>query len=175
MTRTLVLNVGYEPLGVVSFKRALVLVLADKAHVVETGSQLVRSAEQALPVPSVIRLARHVRVPYRSRPPLSRRNILLRDGYTCQFTHCGARATTIDHLLPRSRGGGDSWDNLVAACGTCNTRKGNRTLQEMGWALCRQPDAPRTARRLIIGAASGDPAWEPYLGGPPEFRAAVPA
>ena len=159
--RTLVLNAGYEPLAVVSFRRALVLVLAGKATVIADGPNPVVSGTLILPRPSVIVLARYVRVPHGRSVPVSRRGVLRRDDHRCAY--CGKHATTIDHVLPRSRGGGDSWQNLVACCVRCNNLKGNHTPEEKGWAMRVRPGVPRGPAWAVRGADVRDPQWEEYL------------
>lgn len=161
MAGALVLNATYEPLCVVPLRRAVVLVLAEKAEIVAPGSQVWHSERLAIPAPSVLRLSRYVRVPYRRDMPLTRRAVLARDGYRCGY--CGARAETIDHVRPRSRGGAHVWTNVVAACAPCNHRKGDRLLSEIGWSLSCAPVAPPPAVALVAGWASRDPAWEPWL------------
>jgi len=129
--RTLVLNAGYEPLAVVSFKRALVLVLNEKATVLaDIGGEVVRSARAEFDMPSVILLQRYVRIPNARKVPVSRRGVLRRDSNRCGY--CGKSANTIDHVLPKSRGGKDTWENLIACCLRCNNVKGDKTPQEMG-------------------------------------------
>lgn len=160
--RTLVLNAGYEPLAVVSFKRALVLVMNDKATIVErVEGDPVWAASGAYDRPAVILLTRYVRVPGARTVPVTRRGVLRRDAHRCGY--CGKTATTIDHVLPRSRGGADSWENLVAACVRCNNTKGDRTPQEIGWELRLVPRAPRGAQWTVRGTERADPRWEPYL------------
>ena len=159
--RTLVLNAGYEPLAVVSFRRALVLVLAGKATVIVDGPNPVVSGTVILPRPSVIVLARYVRVPHGRSVPVSRRGVLRRDDHRCAY--CDKHATTIDHVLPRSRGGRDSWENLVACCVRCNNLKGNRTPEEKGWSLRVRPGVPRGPAWVVRGADVRDPQWEEYL------------
>lgn len=159
--RTLILNVSYEPLCVVSVRRAVVLVMADKAEVVTPGDHQVRSASTSMPAPKVIRLRYFVRVPYRAALPLSNRNVLARDGHRCAY--CPAKATTVDHVLPRSRGGSNTWDNVVAACYRCNNRKADRLLSELGWTLGFTPKAPTGWSWLVVGVAATDPDWEPWL------------
>jgi 5-methylcytosine-specific restriction endonuclease McrA len=159
--RTLVLNAGYEPLSVVSFKRAVVLVLDGKAMVLaETGDYL-HSAELALGTPSVILLVRYVRTPRRHSVAVSRRGVLRRDGHRCAY--CGGHAETVDHVHPRSRGGGDSWTNLVACCLRCNGVKGDRTPEEMGWRLRHRPHAPSGPLWALRGSEAVDPRWEEFL------------
>lgn len=162
MMRTLVLNAGYEPLAVVSFKRALVLVMNEKATVIEhVVDDPVRTRRGPLERPAVIILTRYVRVPMMRQVPVTRRGVLRRDGHRCGY--CGKAAATIDHVLPRSRGGGDTWENLVAACVRCNNLKGDRTPQEMGWKLREMPRPPRGPGWMVRGADRSDPCWEPYL------------
>src|SRR5688572_22369254 len=160
--RTLVLNAGYEPLAVVSFKRALVLVMNDKATVVErVEGDPVWGASAVFDRPAVILLTRYVRLPHGRRVPVTRRGVLRRDAHRCAY--CGRGASTIDHILPRSRGGGDSWENLVACCLRCNNIKGDRTPQEMKWELRFTPNPPRGAQWTVRGTERTDPCCEPYL------------
>lgn len=161
MAGALVLNATYEPLCVVPLRRAVVLVLAEKAIVVEAGAQVLHSQRLALQVPSVVRLSRYVRVPYRREAPLTRRSVLERDGYTCGY--CGGRADTIDHVRPRSRGGMHVWTNVVAACARCNHRKGDRLLPELGWQLRTPVQQPPATVAVVMGWAKREPTWERYL------------
>ena len=137
--RTLVLNAGYEPLAVITFRRALVLVLTGKASVVAEGDDPVVGPQDILGRPSVILLNRYIRPRYNTMTAVSRRGVLRRDGHRCAY--CGKAAHTIDHVQPKSRGGADSWENLVAACLRCNNAKGDHTPAEMGWktAVCPGP------------------------------------
>ncbi len=160
--RTLVLNAGYEPLAVVSFRRAVVLVLAGKAAVVESGPHPVISEMLTVPRPSVIVLSRYVKVPHGRVIPVSRRGVLRRDEHRCAY--CESHATTIDHVLPRSRGGQDTWENLVACCMRCNNVKGNRTPEEMGWTMASRPRPPRGPAWVVRGADVREPSWEEFLG-----------
>lgn len=163
MARALLLNASYEPLCVVPTRRAVVLVLTAKAVVLEAAQRELHSERLTLAEPVVIRLTRYVRVPYRARAPLSRQGVLARDGGRCQY--CGSSAETLDHVIPRSRGGRHVWENLVAACRRCNHTKADRTLDELGWTLrSGQPDAPRGAQRLLLGHSRYEPAWAPYVG-----------
>lgn len=161
MSHALVLNATYEPLCVVPMRRAVLLVLAEKATVVEPGPGLLRSERQAIAVPAVVRLTRFVRVPYRRAVPLTRRSVLERDGHSCVY--CGRRAESIDHVVPRSRGGEHVWDNVVASCRTCNHRKADRLLGELGWTLPHPPAVPRATVAILVGVSRRDPVWEPYL------------
>jgi 5-methylcytosine-specific restriction endonuclease McrA len=160
--RTLVLNAGYEPLGVVSFKRALILVLNQKATVLSGASeQMVHSARGSYELPRVILLSRYVRVPNSRQVPLSRRGVLRRDSNQCAY--CKRAANTIDHVQPKSRGGQDTWENLVACCLKCNNIKGDKTLQELGWELGFTPRMPSGMAWTIRGADSVDPEWIDFL------------
>jgi 5-methylcytosine-specific restriction endonuclease McrA len=160
--RTLVLNAGYEPLAVVSFKRALVLVMGGKAVVVASDSEHpVLGSSGSWDRPSVILLTRYVRIPVSRRVPVSRRGVLRRDSHRCAY--CGHSATTVDHVLPRSRGGADSWENLVACCLNCNNVKGDRTPAEMGWRLRLTPRMPHGTGWIVRGVERPQPDWSEYL------------
>jgi 5-methylcytosine-specific restriction endonuclease McrA len=160
--RTLVLNAGYEPLGVVSFKRALILVLNQKATVISGDEEKqVHSARGSYALPRVILLSRYVRVPHSRKVPLSRRGVLRRDGNQCAY--CKRAANTIDHVQPKSRGGLDTWENLVACCLRCNNIKGDKTLHELGWELPVTPRMPSGLAWTIRGADSVDPEWMDFL------------
>jgi len=158
----LVLNATYEPLCVVPVRRAVVLVLSAKAVAVEAGEGALHSATRTVVIPAVVRLTRFVRVPYRAQVPLTRKAVFARDGGHCVY--CGAAATSIDHVVPRSRGGTHTWDNVVAACGRCNHAKGDRSVAELGWGLGAIPGVPKGMAWRVLGHRSIDPVWEPYLG-----------
>lgn len=162
MRETLVLNASFEPLSTVSLRRAVVLVMQGKAVVEQSHPGLrVRAASLDLPVPQVVRLCRYVWVPFRQRAPWSRRGVLVRDRHRCAY--CGRRATTVDHVLPRSQGGDDSWLNTVAACSTDNLRKADRTPAQAGMALRSRPFAPTPAAALLLALGLRDdealPEW----------------
>lgn len=160
--RTLVLNAGYEPLAVVSFKRALVLVMNEKATVIErVEGDPVWAARDVYDRPAVIVLTRYVRIPGSRRVPVTRRGVLRRDAHRCAY--CGKAASTIDHVMPRSRGGADTWENLVACCLGCNNAKGNRTPQEMSWSMRLVPRAPHGNGWTVRGTERAEPQWGPYL------------
>jgi len=163
--RTLVLNAGYEPLAVVSFKRALILVLNNKAKVLQGAPKYrVRSAKADFECPSVILLSRYVRIPGCRVIPVSRRGVLRRDGYRCAY--CARSADTIDHVQPKSRGGRDTWENLVACCLNCNNKKGDRTLSEIGWKLTFNPRMPSGVAWSVRGAERLEPEWQEFLARP---------
>jgi 5-methylcytosine-specific restriction endonuclease McrA len=160
--RTLVLNAGYEPLAVVSFRRALVLVMNEKATIlVSDVENPVFGISGSWQRPSVIVLRRYVRVPHTRQVPLTRRGVLRRDGNRCAY--CAGAATTVDHITPRSRGGADTWENLVACCLRCNNAKGDRTLTEMRWKLRVTPKAPHGSVWLVRGIERPQPDWSEYL------------
>jgi 5-methylcytosine-specific restriction endonuclease McrA len=162
----LVLNATYEPIHITAVKRALVLVLKGVARAEEENHAVVHSARLSLRVPSVIRLLEYRRIPLQTRA-LSRKNILLRDRNTCQF--CGrifpAADLTLDHVVPRSRGGMTSWENLVACCHGCNNRKGDRTPEEAGLRLIRRPRPfnLHTSRHLMRMLGRAEEKWRKYL------------
>ncbi len=139
----LLLNASFEPLKVVSAKRAVVLVLSGKAEMVEPGDARYRHERGEVVVPAVLRLVKFVRVPYRTTVPLSRRAVLARDGGLCAY--CSGAADTVDHVQPRAHGGQHRWDNVVAACRSCNNRKDDKALAQVGWALNFKPYAPNAA------------------------------
>ena len=163
--RVLLLNSTFEPLTALSVRRAVVMVLCGKADVVHedpTGPELC-SATRVLVVPTVIRLRSYVRVPYRARVPMTRAALMHRDRFRCAY--CGAKADTVDHVVPRSRGGAHSWENCVAACANCNHRKADKLLTELGWTLRSAPLPPKGQHwRLLSSVKELDPAWVRYLG-----------
>ncbi len=152
--RVLVLNATYEPLHTTSWQRAVVLVLDGAAEVIRADDTVrIRSARLDLAHPVVIRLVTYVRFRAR-RAAVTRRAILARDGHRCAY--CRHRADTVDHVIPRSRpGGAGSWTNMVAACRSCNTRKGNRTPAEAGMELHTTPYEPHGAAAILLLAAGG--------------------
>ena len=157
--RVLLLNATFEPLTALPLRRAVVLVMCGKAEVVhgDPGGIELHSAKVSLPVPSVIRLSTYVRVPYRAQVPLTRAGLMHRDRYRCAY--CGGRAETIDHVIPRSRGGPHAWTNCVACCAKCNHRKADRLLSEIGWRLRVVPRAPaRPALAAARALQGGRPA-----------------
>jgi 5-methylcytosine-specific restriction endonuclease McrA len=165
MNHVLVLNATYEPLNVVSVRRAVLLILKEKAELVEAAEAWLRSERVAVPVPLVIRLVYYVRIPRNFSLPLSRRTVLARDHYTCQY--CGdipGRANlTIDHVVPRSRGGETRWENVVTACATCNRRKDNRTPEEAGMPVLTPPRRPRYLALTLLTGSSVPEAWGKYM------------
>ena len=157
----LLLNATYEPLCVVSVRRAAILVLSGKAVCVADGDGVLHSSRHQVPVPLVARLTRFVRVPYRTHVGLSRRAIFARDNGRCVY--CAGNAETIDHVHPRSKGGRHAWENVVAACARCNHLKGDKLLGELGWRLPMPPMAPHGAAWRVLGHRTPDPRWAAWL------------
>ena len=161
MSKVLVLNASYEPLNICSWRRAVVLILKGKAESIEHNGKML---SEAVALPTVIRLRNYVKIPYKEIS-LSRRNVLHRDNYTCQY--CGERRhdLTIDHIMPRSRGGIDSWENVVAACLKCNVKKGDRTPREAHMVLMTTPRRPPSHVTFEISkhSLSGHTYWNKYL------------
>lgn len=165
--RVLVLNASYEPLRLISVRRAVILLLQEKAEVVEAIEQQIRASNRALDVPLVIRLLRYIAIPRRMRLPCTRRGVLVRDRETCQY--CGAQPgrahLTIDHVLPRTQGGTTEWENVVAACSSCNHRKGGRTPQQAGMSLIAQPRQPHYLAFVLLGELERHTVWRKYAFG----------
>ena len=159
----LVLNASYEPIHICSARRALTLVLKGAAVVEERSAFTVRTAKLHIPIPSVVRLFKYRRIPRQNRS-VSRKGIILRDGATCQYCRkkLPPKDLTLDHVVPRSRGGESTWENLVACCYPCNNRKGNRTPQEAGMVLAKlpRPIGIHARHRLMAG---DEKVWERYL------------
>lgn len=161
MTSALVLNASYEPLSVVSSRRATCLVLADKADMLEDDGTVIHSESLDLANPSVIRLRYMVKVPYVRRVALSRRAVFARDDHRCQY--CGGRADSIDHVHPRSRGGSNTWENVAAACRPCNMGKRDRTPEEAGMRLVRPCRPPRATAWVVVSVSGIPDTWRRYL------------
>jgi len=161
MSGALVLNVTFEPLGVVAVRRAVCLVISDKADVVEADVIPMYTVDQSFPRPLVVKLRYMVHVPYRRLTAVSRRAVFARDDHRCQY--CGRHADSIDHVLPRSRGGEHVWENVAAACRRCNTHKRDRTPEEAGMRLERPCTAPRHGGWIALGSSRVPDVWKPYL------------
>jgi 5-methylcytosine-specific restriction endonuclease McrA len=160
----LVLNATFEPINVCTVRRATVLLLKARAELVERSERELHSESLTMPRPIVIRLTTYVRVPRDAhRRKITRRAVFARDRWTCQY--CGGiRGTlTIDHVIPRSRGGPSSWDNIVTCCAPCNRRKGDRLPRNAGMQLMSEPRAPNPQIFIHVAATTIHPAWEQYL------------
>jgi 5-methylcytosine-specific restriction endonuclease McrA len=164
--RVLVLNASFEPLSLISVQRAIVLLLREKAEAIENDiSRQLRAERVAFPVPLVIRLIHYVSIPRRLKIPLTRKTLLSRDEYTCQFCGTTAGPLTVDHVMPRSRGGQTSWENCVTACLRCNHRKGNKTPDEANMALRKKPARPDFTHMafVILGEARHNEVFQRYI------------
>ncbi len=159
----LLLNGSYEPLNVCSLRRGIELIYLGKAELIHSyDGKVIRAESMAIPRPSVIRLKYFVKI-RRGELPLTKRNILRRDGHTCQY--CGAKGEvmTVDHIVPRSQGGKDDWENLVCACFSCNHLKGERTPEQAGMRLTRKPRKPSHIHLLLAQIPIPDNRWKSYL------------
>ena len=170
----LVLNATYEPINVCTVRRAAVLLLKEKAEVVEQAAWSLRSEHTAMARPVVIRLLSYVRVP---RDPqqrrITRRAVFARDGWACQY--CGTTGTlTVDHVIPRSKGGNSSWDNIVASCAPCNRRKGDRLPAQAGMHPRSRPAAPNAHIFIAVAAPRIPKAWHTWLPGAAGLTALTP-
>ncbi len=165
MQRVLVLNATYEPLSIVSVQRAIVLLLKEKAELVEAAAERLHAARTSLPVPLVIRLIYYVRIPQAIMLAPTRRSVALRDNFTCQYCGLapGRGLLTLDHIIPRSRGGQTTWENVVTACRVCNMRKGNRTPEEAGLVLHRRPGRPHYLAFLFLSDMGPRDIWGKYM------------
>ena len=159
----LVLNQSYEPINVCNVRRAFVLLFRGKAEALEYNHAVVRTVQQTYPCPSVIRLLYLIRRPW-PKARLTRREVFLRDQYTCQYCGTKTRELTLDHVLPRHCGGSHSWENLVSACKACNHRKGGRTPREAHMSLIRQPRTPKgTSLYIFYEHVESYKEWERFL------------
>jgi 5-methylcytosine-specific restriction endonuclease McrA len=159
----LVLNATYEPINVCSVRRAAVLLLKSKAEVLEHAAWELRSEHTAMPRPVVIRLVSYVNVPRDThRRKITRRAVFARDGWACQY--CGSRSNlTVDHVIPRSKGGTSSWDNIVASCAPCNRRKGDHLPDKAGMHPRQTPTAPNPSIFIHVASPTIPAAWRPWL------------
>jgi 5-methylcytosine-specific restriction endonuclease McrA len=162
--RVLVLNASYEPINVCTVRRAAVLVFKSRAEVLEKGEGALHSERLAFDRPCVIRLMRYVRIPRDvHRRKITRKAVLARDAYTCQYCGRQAPGLTVDHVIPRSRGGSSSWENIVASCAPCNRKKGNRLPREAKMRPTNHPRPPGPTVFIRIASPRIPLAWEPYL------------
>jgi len=163
MQQVLVLNASYEPLNVCSVRRAHVLVFKGKAEVLEELGQPLRSASSTYPWPHVIRLVTYVRVPRGFQRKISRRALFARDGWRCVYCGTSGGRLTLDHVVPRSRGGNSVWENVVTSCAPCNLRKGNRLPEEIAMTLHRPPRPPAPVLFIRLATRRIPSRWRPYL------------
>ena len=161
----LVLNQNYEPLNVCRVRRAVVLLYQKKAEMLENGNGFIHSASYNFPVPSVIRLPYLIKRPFRSQRKLTRLEVFNRDNHTCQYCGKVTRQLTLDHIIPRYRGGQHTWENVVSACATCNRRKAGKTPEEAGMKLIRPAAPPRSNRLFYIPTyhLQARDEWQRYL------------
>ena len=159
----LVLNATYEPINVCTVRRAVVLLLKEKAELIERSRRELHSETTTLARPVVIRLITYVSVPRDAhRRKITRRAVFARDSWTCQY--CGSRSNlTVDHVIPRSKGGASSWENIVASCAPCNRRKGDHLLRQVGMHLRTQPRTPRPEVFIHVASPTIPSAWKQYL------------
>ena len=161
--KVLVLNHNYEPLSVCNVKKAVILLWLGKAELIAAcEGKFLRSVSMAMPFPSIVRLSVYVRVPYK-KIVLSRKNILRRDSHRCQYCGKSEVTLTVDHIVPKARGGTETWENLVAACVQCNNRKGDRTPHEASMQLLRKPIRPNHVMFIRHFVGTVDDHWKPYL------------
>jgi len=161
----LLLNANFEPLHVCTTRRALGLLVTGKAEMLHNGRGMIRTTRVSIPKPSVIRLGYMVKRP-RPKVKLTKHEIFRRDHYTCQYCGMKAKGLTIDHVIPRSRGGEHSWSNLVTACSECNRKKGGRTLQIAKMKLINPPHEPQATALYLYGSYLNDNnLWNQYLTG----------
>lgn len=161
----LILNINFEPLHICNMKRALALLMTGKAELILNGRGKIRSATAEFDLPSIIKLQHMIQRP-RPRVALSKREVLRRDNYTCQYCGRPSHQLTIDHVVPRHAGGAHSWTNLVAACSTCNRRKGGRTPEQANMQLLRAPYEPSSSAAYRFGRHLESRAeWEPFISG----------
>jgi 5-methylcytosine-specific restriction endonuclease McrA len=159
----LILNQNYEPMSVCNVKKAIVLLYLGKAELVEAyNGKKVRAVSMSMPFPSIVRLGVYVHIPYK-KIILSRKNILRRDGHRCQYCGRTDLQLTVDHIVPKSHSGEDTWENLVAACVHCNNKKGDRTLEEAHLKLQRKPLRPNHVSFIRHFVGNVDDCWKPYL------------
>ena len=165
--RTLVLNAGFEPVRLVSWQKAICLVVSSKAEVLAEYDQVIRSVSQIFKLPSVVRLKKYARTFQRVVPVrCTRKNILVRDGYQCQYCgiQCSPQSVTIDHIIPKVRKGLNTWENVVTACHLCNRRKGSKPIERAGMSLLRPPRKPSWIELFADFQAEERKSWEAFLG-----------
>jgi 5-methylcytosine-specific restriction endonuclease McrA len=162
-SKVLILNQNYEPISICNAKKAIVLIYLGKAELIERkNGKVIRSASSNFPFPSIVRLGIYIRVPYK-KIILSRKNILRRDGHRCIYCGAASGTLTIDHIIPKSQGGEDSWENLATACVKCNNKKDDRSLEEANMKLLKKPIRPNHITFIKHSINKIDESWKPYL------------
>ena len=157
------LNQNYEPLTVTTARRAVVLMFQGKAEMIISADGLkIHTVSREYALPSVVRLWQYKKVPYR-RVVLSRKNILVRDRHQCQYCGTTRGPMTVDHVVPKTKNGGDTWENMVCACVACNNKKGNRSAEKAGMRLLRKPYRPTPIDFIQRYIGVTDQRWRPYL------------
>ena len=160
----LVLNASYEPINVCTVRRAAVLVLKERAEILERSEWSLHAESMTLPRPMVIRLTTYVRIPRDAhRRKITRRAVFARDQWTCQYCGQARGNLTVDHVIPRSKGGGSGWENIVACCAPCNRRKGDRLPRQANMVPRTKPRAPGATVFIHVAAPVIPKAWEQYL------------
>lgn len=161
--RVLVLNASFEPINVCTVRRAIVLILKEKAEMIDEGDVQLHAEKVSMSRPNVIRLMRYVRIPYQSfARKITRRAVFARDGWECQY--CGRRGSlTMDHVVPRSKGGDTTWENVVTCCAGCNRRKGARSINQAGMKLRARPRAPHATIFIRVASPTIPASWQPYV------------
>lgn len=161
--RVLVLNASFEPINVCTVRRAIVLILKEKAEVIDEGAVQLHAEKVSMSRPSVIRLMTYVRIPYQSfARKITRRAVFARDRWECQY--CGRNGSlTMDHVVPRSKGGATTWENVVTCCAGCNRRKGSRSVSQAGMKLRSRPQAPHATIFIHVASPTIPAAWQPYV------------
>ena len=160
----LVLNATYEPINVCTVRRAVVLLLKSKAEVIEKWDRELHSERMTMTRPAVIRLRTYVAVPRDvHRRKITRRAVFARDRWTCQYCGTGHVSLTVDHVIPRSKGGKSTWDNIVTCCAPCNRRKGDRLPKMAGMQPRRQPRPPKPTIFVHVAVPRVPDLWQPYL------------
>ena len=162
--RVLVLNASFEPINVCTVRRAAVLVLKNRAEILEHAEWSLHAESLTLPRPMVIRLVTYVRIPRDAhRRKITRRAVFARDRWTCQYCGIARGSLTVDHVIPRSKGGASTWDNIVACCAPCNRRKGDRLPDQANMVPQRKPRAPSPTVFIHVATPRIPTAWEQYL------------
>ena len=162
-TTVLLLNQNFVPLAVCSAKRAVIMVWAGKAEIIKGSENYLHSVSRSFVVPSVIRLLTFITINHKLKIQLTKQNIIRRDNGVCQYCGKNNSKMTVDHVVPKSQGGKETWENLVCACPECNNRKGHRSLEEAGMTLIRKPKRPSLSTILFPQRLLVDNKWYPYL------------